>query len=1196
MRRTLRYSCYLASAVMLLSATAYGGVYGDMEFYDIWYNHKHVLFGLITSVVAAVVFFAYGFHRQRRLARARETVDRTRDELAIERLRLRALLDNLPELIWMKDSDGIVRYCNAQYKNFHGISDHDIIGRAESDLHHGVDAELRWSYEQQAMRTQSAVTRFDWVTLKKDGKSSRFETISAPIIDPHGQLIGVLGVARDITPLTELEIKLRERIKEQACLHGVFTATEDLNRPLHETMQETVTLLPGGWQYPEITGACIEWEGGRVSTENYAPEGERLCSPLLLGGEQKGKIEISYQAIRPMADEGPFLREERILLDAVAERLGSILHRRQISETAHRREEIFRAIVSQAAEAITLVDANTLEFIEFNDTACQQMGYTREEFSALHLNDLQGEFDEATMRKMIANFSRHERVQFDTLRKRKDGTLLNVNVSIKFIYIDNRECLSLIWSDITEKRRAEAEAAEKLQQYRVAIETSLDGFVVTDGDNRILEVNQAYCGMSEYSRETLLNMHLQDLDQAHNSDQLANRINAIMKNGGDLFETLHRTQTGKIYPVEVVVSYINKDGGRFYSFIRDISDKKKTAKELDGYRHHLEELVQQRTLELQQARARAEAANVSKSSFLANMSHEIRTPMNAVLGFAHLLQREINDPSQLEKLGKITQSAKHLLGIINDVLDLSKIEADHLSLEQAPFNVVGAINHVTSMLTDKIAGRGLQFNLEIDPRLNEMTVLGDTLRLNQILVNYLSNAIKFTDKGSITLRASVIGLTNEEVELRFDVEDTGIGISEEQQQLLFKPFRQAEAHTTRKYGGTGLGLVISRRLARMMGGDAGVQSIVGKGSTFWFTAQLKRTHAHNSQMAIPLPCALKLRQGARILLVEDNLINQDVSREILEAAGLKVIVANNGAEAVTLALSEPVDLILMDTQMPVLDGLEATRQIRQKQSRHIPIIAFTANAFVEDRQRCMEAGMDDFLAKPLEPERLMKSLARWIPAPDTPPSLSERNDAHTTESGNEPGQVLDLDAGLIYFAGKKENHERILVRFLSTHKNDARDIHAALVAGNTHRALQILHSLKGLAAMLSAKSLQHISENLERALRQGTPAEQLISEAMALEEHMNAVCEAIAGLQIEEGISVASAASPEQLQENIGMLLNQLRGDDMRAAHTWREIRGLLGRYCDEQTITDIGGHIDRFEFTAAIALIEPIRITQPRS
>ncbi|CAK0751900.1 two-component system, sensor histidine kinase [Gammaproteobacteria bacterium] len=630
-----------------------------------------------------------------------------------------------------------------------------------------------------------------------------------------------------------------------------------------------------------------------------------------------------------------------------------------------------------------------------------------------------------------------------------------------------------------------------------------------DAEGRFRYVNQAACILLGYSEEELLTMAVSDIDPLISQEHFREVAASLQKNKNNRFEARHRTKDGRLVPVEVTLHIQQtNESEHAIAFVTDITRRKEAE------------------LGLAEAKARAEAANRAKSQFLANMSHEIRTPIHAILGFTQLLLRKGGDAELHDKLLKIAGSTRHLQSIIDDILDLSKIEAGRMVLEIEDFSPGEVIARVTGLVTARAQEKGI--GLAVDYGDLPRRVKGDPTRLTQALLNYLSNAVKFTEQGIIQVTARVEEKTENDLLIRFTVADTGIGIAADHLSCLFQPFEQADGSMTRKYGGTGLGLSITRRIAELMGGDAGVESTVRQGSRFWFTVRLGQTIelgevVREGGMASNAWTILRRdHAGAWLLLAEDNLLAQEVSFDLLRSAGFRVDVANNGTEAVKWAGANAYDLILMDVQMPEQDGLEATRTIRCLPGHEkTPILAMTANAFYENRARCLEVGMDDFIAKPVDPDLLFETLLKWLlprsvctaqpaaepfqlPAQDLPTELtdpvSELDKGADTTLLNRlqaflmtmPG--IDAALGMNNVRSDAVGYIHFLCKYDNLHADDSAQLRVSLAQGDENKARCLAHSLKGISGTLGITQVHEAAGALENALRGG--------EASATIEHL----------------------------------------------------------------------------------------------
>ncbi|MEN8216947.1 MAG: response regulator [Pseudomonadota bacterium] len=621
---------------------------------------------------------------------------------------------------------------------------------------------------------------------------------------------------------------------------------------------------------------------------------------------------------------------------------------------------------------------------------------------------------------------------------------------------------------------------------------------------------------------------------------------------------------------------------------RDFAERQQAEKELQKHRDHLEKIVAERTKSAEDAKLEAQNANQAKSLFLANMSHEIRTPMNAIKGLTKLALKTNLTVQQKDYLIKIDSSSQALLEIINDILDFSKIEAGQLKMESINFYLDEELDQLINMLGIKIEEKGLKLVLNLDEKVPRCLV-GDPLRLKQILINLTNNAIKFTTKGNIHIKIELVELGTEQVKLRFSVKDNGIGISAKAIPHMFDTFTQADNSTTRKFGGTGLGLAICKRLTNMMSGDIWVESQLKQGSTFIFTAEFGVGQTEKNVLPAKNPLQIKHFQGARILLVEDNSINQQVAQEIIESVGLVVDIANNGEEAVAAVNNVQFDAVLMDIQMPKMDGYEATRLIRKKQSE-LPILAMTAHAMSGDKEKCLAAGMNDYITKPIDETQLWSTLGKWIAAKvrDVMPVKSDHVDEQLPDEL--PG--INIAAGLKRMLGNRKLYHKLLRHFYRDYRDVSKKINEALQNGDFKTARYLVHTIKGTAGNLSIDILYETSRTLEIAIK----AKDEITHALfkQFEDVVAAVMKTLAALN---DVSVDKFTC-EKMEPAVLMPLLQkwevfLNDYDYRALDMLPEIKRHLSK--DLQPFyQELEKQVEEFEFDEALkTLAELIKTFQ---
>lgn len=775
-------------------------------------------------------------------------------------------------------------------------------------------------------------------------------------------------------------------------------------------------------------------------------------------------------------------------------------------------ESRFRTLFDESGVAMVLIDLESFRVSDANrqalqDTACASIA----DLEALAFAPAPWSKEDA--RAMIVELKQRwaqgepASLRREWLNARRDGSFYWVDLKLQVIELEGRPALLGVGVDIDDRKRIEQE----LSKLSLALEQSPVSAIITNPEGLIDYVNAAFTRSTGYSAREVMGKRPSLLASGQTPPSTFVEMWQTLLQGEPWQGMLHnRRKSGEVYVDRVAIFPLRRDDGQVTHYVAlqvDVSERLAIEAELNQYRIHLEDLVTQRTEQLSEATRRAEAANASKSAFLANMSHEIRTPMNAVLGVARLMQRDLGAleglaPEEplarlLSRIQQIDQTGRHLLALLNDLLDLSKIDAGKIQLIQADFALRPMIEELLVMVRERAAEHGVELILDLEGVPSALR--GDGMRLGQILLNYLSNAVRFTQHGQVCVRAQLLSQDGHKVRLRFEVEDQGIGISEAEQARLFQVFEQAAEDTAHRFGGTGLGLAIARKLAELMGGSVGVRSQPGQGSCFWaeLPLELARELARPVDAAVGEQALQQLRGlgTRRILLVDDVAINQEIACDLLQDAGLIVQVASDGLEALSLARRESFDLVLMDLRMPSMGGIEATRELRRIAGyESVPVIALTAQAFEEDRKECQQAGMNDHLSKPVLPELLYAKLLQWL-RPEDKRAAAAAPAVAAPEQPSAAQNELSLPAELLRMEGfdvtvaqrllgrRLGRLPALLARFGREQGDAGSRIEDALAQGDRESATRIAHSIKGTAASLGLVLISELAAELERHLR-----------------------------------------------------------------------------------------------------------------
>jgi two-component system sensor histidine kinase/response regulator len=987
-----------------------------------------------------------------------------------------------------------------------GYSTQDVFGQTCSILQ-GVLTSRETIDEIALALTNNTPFFGEILNYRKDKSIFWNELTITPAFDELGQLTHFIGITRDITErkntleaLRQSEHDLLEAERSTHVGHWIWESSNnkivwsdemkriwkrdpaEFDGDLFEMIKHTV--FPE--DQPKVMVTCKEAFEER---EEYEPFEYRIFLP-------DGTLRTIW------AKTGRKQKDARGKIIRLTGTVQDITERKQAEDERRLNHALMEQAFGSSPIGMALINIDG-KFLRVNRVLCDMFGYTDTELLFQDAKKFTHPDDVYLDKHLVQQLLKGEIERFEVHKRyyHKDGTLVWLQVNVSLVRDQAGHPVNFVTQiqDITQRLLAEAQ----LNQLSQAVEQSTEAIIITDVIGKIEYVNDTFVRKSGFSKQETIGRYPNILNSGMTPKETFSELWKAIR-AGDTWkgELTNRRKDGSLSIEYATISPLRQADGTISHFVstqEDINEKKKLSEELEKHRHHLEELVDSRTKELAIAQQLAEAANRAKSDFIANMSHEIRTPMNGVLGMTYLALSSATDPKQRDYLEKIHLSGQHLLHIVDDILDFSKIEAGKMSIEGVDFSLEDLTAKLSAMVNTKAAARQLSLSIEIGPGVPRH-LHGDPHKLNQILLNYTNNAIKFTEQGEIKVRIHKLSDTPSGWLIRFEVEDPGIGMNEEQQNKLFRSFEQADSSTTRKYGGTGLGLAISKRLALLMGGEVGVESALGRGSKFWFTAMLehvKAPPAENKQLSVhrnslELLKNLTAKSPVVILLVDDNDFNQQVGSELLEAANCQVILAGDGQQALDKLDREKdrIQCILMDIQMPIMDGIAASRIIRTKpEFAKLPIIAITANAMNQDRIHCLAAGMNDFIAKPFSPDLLYSTILRWLGDLDTTDSRVTLEDPVPATHVVKEEVAIDLNVLAKLVGNSPEKIGKFAKKFVDSARSSLLEIEELQRAGDLTNLCAIGHRLKSSARTVGALQFGELCHRLEALKQDGNLAD-----------------------------------------------------------------------------------------------------------